>query len=91
MKLVTRSKAEYHSGKLIHSKGNTEYWWNLSIKTAIITKSNKLALIIWNNEVKTHQEVEFSCAANIVSRKLSEKENIIQTFETWNAVALTRL
>ena len=56
---------------------NSEYWWNLSIKTAIKTKNNKPDLIIWNNEVKTCQVVEFSCPADIsVSKKVSEKENI---------------
>ena len=54
-----------------------EYWWNLSIKAAIKTKNNKPDLIIWNNEVKTCQVVEFSCPADInVSKKVSEKENI---------------
>ena len=34
-------------------------------------------MIIWNNEVKTCQVVEFSCPADInVSKKVSEKENI---------------
>ena len=34
-------------------------------------------MIIWNNEVKTFQVIEFSCPADVnVSKKLSEKENL---------------
>ena len=47
------------------------------MKTAMKTKNNKPDLIIWNNEVKTCQVVEFSCPEDInVSNKVSEKENI---------------
>ena len=35
MKLAPGCKAEYPVDKFIHSEGNIEYWWNLSIKTAI--------------------------------------------------------
>ena len=77
MKLVPECKVEYSADEFIHSEDNIEYWWNLSIKTAIKTKNNKPDLIIWNNEVKTCQVVEFSCPADInVSKKASEKENI---------------
>ena len=78
MKLAPGCKVEYLADKFIHSEGNIEYWWNLSIKTAIKTKNNKPDLIIWNNEVKTCQVVEFSCPTDInFSKKLiSEKENI---------------
>ena len=70
-------KVEYPADEFIHSKGNIEYWWNLSIKTAIKTKNNKPNLIIWNNEVKTCQVVEFSCPADInVFKKVSEKETM---------------
>ena len=49
----------------------------MSIKTAIKTKNNKPDLIIWKNEVKTCQVVEFTCPADInVSKKVSKKENI---------------
>ena len=77
MKLAPGCKVEYLADKFIHSEGNIEYWWNLSIKTAIKTKNNKPDLIIWNNEVKTCQVVEFSCPTDIsVSKKVSENENI---------------
>ena len=78
MKLAPGCKVEYPAAEFIHCEGNIEYWWNLSIKTAIKTKNNKPDLIIWNNEVKTCQVVEFSCPTDInFSKKLiSEKENI---------------
>ena len=76
MKLVPRYKVEYPAYEFIHSKGNIEYWWNLSIKTAIKTNNNKPDLIIWNSKVKTCQVLEFSCPADInVSKKVSEREN----------------
>ena len=66
---------EYPADGFIHCEGNIEYWWNLSIKTAIKSKNNKPDLTIWNNEVKTFQG--FSCPADInVSKKVSEKKNI---------------
>ena len=77
LKLALGCKVEYPADEFIHSKGNIEYWWNLSIKTAIKTKNNKPNLIIWNNEVKTCQVVEFSCPADInVFKKVSEKETM---------------
>ena len=77
MKLVPRCKVEYSADEFIHSEGNIECWWNLSIKTAMKTKNNKPYLIIWNSEIKTCQVVEFSCPADVnVSKKVSEKENI---------------
>ena len=41
MKLVPGCKGEYPADEFIHSEGNIEYWWNLSIKTAIKPKNNK--------------------------------------------------
>ena len=77
MKLVPGCKVEYPADEFIHSEGNIEYWWNLSVKTAMKTKNNKPDLIIWNSEIKTCQVVEFSCPADVnVSKKVSEKENI---------------
>ena len=38
MKLAPRCKVEYPADEFIHSEGNIEYWWNLSIKTATKTK-----------------------------------------------------
>ena len=79
-KLAPGCKVEYLADEFIHCEGNIEYWWNLSIKTAIKTKNNKPDLIIWNNEVKTCQVVEFSCPADInVSKKVSEKEHIYRS------------
>ena len=46
MKLVHGCNVEYPADEFIHSEGNIEYWWNLSIKTAIKTKINKADLII---------------------------------------------
>ena len=39
MKLAPRCKVEYPADKFIHSEGNIEYWWNVSIKAAIKTKN----------------------------------------------------
>ena len=76
-KLAPGCKVEYAAGEFIHCEGNTEYWWNLSIKAAIKIKNNKPDLITWNNEVITCQVVGFSCPTNInVSKKVSEKENM---------------
>ena len=76
-KLAPGCKVEYSADEFIHCEGNIEYWWNLSAKKAIKTKNNKPDLIIWNNEGKTCQVVEFSCPTDInVSKKVSEKENI---------------
>ena len=80
MKLVHGCSVEYPAEEFVHSEGNIEYWWNLSIKTAIKTKINKADLIIWSWEVKTCQMVEFNCPADInVSKKVSEKKNIYST------------
>ena len=77
MKLVPGCKVEDAADEFIHSEGNIETWWNLSIKTAIKTKNTKPDLIIWNSEVKTCQVVGSSCPADVdVSKKVSEKENI---------------
>ena len=48
MKLVHGCNVEYPADEFVHSEGNIEYWWNLSIKTAIKTKINKADLIIWS-------------------------------------------
>ena len=37
-KLAPGCKAEYPAEEFIHSEGKIEYWWNLSIKTAIKPK-----------------------------------------------------
>ena len=77
MKLVSRCEVEYPADEFIHSEGNIEYWCNLSMKTATKIKNDKPDLIIWNNEVKTCQVVEFNCPTDInVSKKVSEKDNI---------------
>ena len=48
MKLIPGCKVEYSSVEFIHSVGDIEYWWNLSIKTKIKikAKNNKLDVII---------------------------------------------
>ena len=77
MKLVPGCKVEYPADEFFHSEGTIEYWWHLSIETAMKIKNNKPDLIIWNSEAKTCQVVEFSCPVDInVSKKASEKENI---------------
>ena len=45
-KLAPGCKVEYPAEEFIHSEGKIEYWWYLSIKTAIKTKNNKPDLII---------------------------------------------
>ena len=77
LKVVPGFKVECPSDEFIHFEGNIEYWWNLSIKTAIKTKNNKPNLIIWNSEAKTCQMVEFNCPADAnVFNKVSENYNI---------------
>ena len=58
IKLIPGCKVEYPSVEFIHSEGNIEYWWNLSIKTAIETTNDKPDVIIWNSKVKTCQVIE---------------------------------
>ena len=77
MKLVPGCRAEQPSDEFFYSEGNFGYWWNLSIKIAFKTKNNKPGMVIWNNEVKTYQEVEFSCPADVnIPKKVSEKQNM---------------
>ena len=52
MKLVPGCKVEYPADEFIHSEGNIEHLWNLSIKKTMKTKNNKPDLIIWNSEKK---------------------------------------
>ena len=83
MKLAPGCNAEYPADKFIRSEGNIEYWWNLSIKTAI-KKKNKPDLIIWNNGVKTCEVVEFSFPTDTnVSMKVSEKKNTYGPLTPW--------
>ena len=82
IKLVPRCKIEYPADEFIHSDGNIECWWNLSIKTAIKTKDDKPDLIIWSSEVKTYQVVEFTFPAYInVSKKVSSKPCLLHGIE----------
>ena len=46
IKLAPGCKVEYPGDEFIYCEGNIEYWWNLSVKTAIKTKNNKPDLII---------------------------------------------
>ena len=65
------------SPEYIHIEGETEYWWNVDIKTATRLKHNKPDLIIWERDNKVCKIVEFSCPADInASRKVEEKINI---------------
>ena len=82
MKVVPRCKIEYPADEFIHSDGNIEGWWNLSIKTAIKTKDDKPDLIIWSSEVKTYQVVEFTFPAYInISKKVSSKPCLLHGIE----------
>ena len=90
MKLVPRCKVEWPSDKYIHSEGNIEYWWNLSIKTSIKARNNKPDLIIWNSEVKAWQVIEFSCPADLLLLGKG-KENIYGPYNALHAVAIPSL
>ena len=51
-----------------------EYWWNVSIKTAIKAPQNKQDLIIWNWHTKVCIIIEFSCPLDINTiKKIGEK------------------
>ena len=67
-------KHDLESPEYIHRKGNLEYWWNISIKTAMKIPHNKPDLLISDADEKIYQVIEFSCPTDInVSRKVEEK------------------
>ena len=68
-KITLSNESEY-----IYTEKHSEYWWNVSIKTATKVPHNKPGLIIWNWETKVCTIVEFSCPLDINARKkVSEK------------------
>ena len=53
-----------------------EYWWNLSIKTTTKVTHNKLDQLLWDNEQKICQIIEFSCPCDVdLINKTAEKIN----------------
>ena len=67
-------KHDLESPEYIHRKGNLEYWWNNSIKTAMKIPHNKPDLLISDTNEKIYQVIEFSCPTDInVSRIVEEK------------------
>ena len=63
------SETEY-----IYRENLREYWWNLSVKRATKVPHDKPDLIIWNQEAKICNIIEFSCPLDInISRKVNEK------------------
>ena len=60
--------------EFIHKEHPQEYWWNISIKTAIKIPHNKPDLVIWNKETKLCSIIEFSCPLDTnISRKVNER------------------
>ena len=93
-KLVLKShlKKFYWSNKIkfssepeyVYEKDHREYWWNVSVKTAMKIAHNKPDLIIWNRESKICSIIEFSSQLDInINKKVNEKlENYGQL--VWN-------
>ena len=57
---------------------NHEYWWNMSIKTTtkVTHNHNKPDLLVWDNEQKICQILEFSCPCHVnLINKTTEKIN----------------
>ena len=61
------------SPEYIHNEGSLEYWWNISINTAMKIPHNKPYLILWDCDEKIYQVIEFSCSADI---NVSSKEKV---------------
>ena len=54
-----------------------EYWWNISIKTAVKISHSKHDLVIWDKANKLCSTVEFSCPADInITEKVNDKINV---------------
>ena len=69
-----RDLNEYEVVKKI---GDTEYWWNISIKTANKIPHNKRDIVIWDKVNKLCSIVGFSCLAGInITWKVNEKINV---------------
>ena len=55
---------------------NHEYSWNMSIKTTTKVTHNKPDLLVWDNEQKIYQVIEFSCPCDVsLINKTAEKIN----------------
>ena len=60
--------------EFIKKIGDTEYWWNISIKTATKIPHIKPDLVIWDKANKLCSIVEFSCPADInIMQKVNNK------------------
>ena len=67
-------KYDLQSPGYIHKEGNLEYWWNISTKTATKILHNKSDLLLWDQDQKICQVIEFSCPPDTnVLRKVEEK------------------
>ena len=56
------------------TKSKTEFWWNLSVKTATKLKHNKPDIVAWDRLGKICKMVEISCPADVnVMKKVEEK------------------
>ena len=58
----------------IYKENSREYWWNVSVKTATKVPHNKPDLMIWDQDAKICNIIEFSCPLDInINRKVNEK------------------
>ena len=58
----------------MHEENSREYWWNVSVKTAMKVPQNKPDPIIWNHETKICSILEFCCLLCIyINIKVNEK------------------
>ena len=60
----------------IYKVKDCEFWWNLSIKTAIKLKHNKLDIVAWDRAEKNCKIIDISCSADVnITKKVEEKLN----------------
>ena len=58
----------------MHEENSREYWWNVSVKTAMKVPQNKPDPMIWNHETKICSILEFCCLLCIyINIKVNEK------------------
>ena len=67
-------KIENKENEFIDQDNGTEYWWNVSIKTAVKIRHNQPDLVIWEIENKNCHIIESSCPADVNrTKKAAEK------------------
>ena len=54
-------KYDLQSPEYIHKEDNLEYWWNISTKPATKILHSKSDLLLWDQDQKICQVIEFSC------------------------------